>query len=101
MDREPVKSRSVASVGYNDLSETLEIEFRNGSLYRYHGVREQTYFDLMAASSIGRFVNYKIKPFLPYERIAEERISKGASNSKSLRDFSSKRKTKSKSVVFP
>jgi hypothetical protein len=48
MYREPVKSKSVASIGYNDLSDTLEIEFRNGSVYRYFDVPEETYAELMA-----------------------------------------------------
>ena len=72
MYREPVKSKSVASIDYNDLSDTLEIEFRNGSIYRYFDVPEETYAELMAASSIGRYVNYRIKPYFPYERIVKE-----------------------------
>jgi KTSC domain len=70
MDRESVKSTSVASVGYNELSGTLEIEYRNGSLYRYYDVPEQVYTDLMAASSLGRFINKKIKPYFTYKKIA-------------------------------
>jgi KTSC domain len=69
MDREPVKSASVASVNYDDFSETLEIEFRNGFVYHYYGVPEQTYVELMTASSIGRFINYKIKPYFPHKKV--------------------------------
>ena len=72
IDREPVKSTSVASVGYNDLSGTLEIEFRNGSVYRYYDVPEQIYRDLIAASSLGRFINKKVKPYFAYKEIAEK-----------------------------
>ena len=71
MDREPVKSTSVASIGYDDLSRTLEIEFRSGSVYRYYDVPEQIYTDLIAASSLGRFINYKIKPRFAYKEIPE------------------------------
>jgi hypothetical protein len=68
MEREPVNSTSVASVGYDKSSETLEVEFRNESVYRYFGVPEQIYKELLTTSSLGRFINYRIKPYFPYEQ---------------------------------
>ena len=76
MYRERVKSQSVDSIGYNDLSETLDIKFLAGSLYRYYGVPQQTYTDLMTAPSIGRFVNYRIKPYFGFQKIVEEKHKK-------------------------
>jgi hypothetical protein len=72
IDREPVKSTSIASMGYDELSRTLEIEFRSGSVYRYYDVPGQIYTDLLAASSLGRFVNNKIKPHFAYKEISEK-----------------------------
>ena len=37
MEREPVVSSNVISVGYDDASETLEVEFKNG-VYQYYNV---------------------------------------------------------------
>jgi hypothetical protein len=68
MEREPVNSASVASVGYDESSETLEIEFGNSAVYRYFGVPEQVYLELLTSSSLGRFGNYKIKPYFPYQQ---------------------------------
>lgn len=84
MYRERVKSQSVDSIGYNDLFETLDIKFLNGSLYRYYDVPEQTCIDLMTASSIGRFVNYRIKPYFCFQEIVEEEDKESASNRKTL-----------------
>lgn len=59
MQRQPVGSSSLASVGYED--EVLEVRFRNGGLYRYFEVPEDVYCELMEAGSIGRFFNQRIR----------------------------------------
>ena len=61
MDREPVNSSNVVSVGYDPSSETLEVEFKNG-VYQYYNVPEFMYDRLMQSASIGKFVNAEIKP---------------------------------------
>src|SRR5665809_51701 len=38
VDRRTVRSRSVASAGYDERSRTLEVEFTNGSVYQYSDV---------------------------------------------------------------
>lgn len=38
MLRDPVSSSNIASIGYDPGSETLEIEFTNGSIYQYFNV---------------------------------------------------------------
>jgi len=40
VEREPVSSTIIASVGYDATSETLEIEFVSGDVHRYLGVSE-------------------------------------------------------------
>jgi hypothetical protein len=44
-------------------SRTLEIEYVNGSVYQYFDVPQPTYAGLLAAPSIGNFVNTQIKPY--------------------------------------
>ena len=60
MERTPVESSNVASVGYDEETKTLEVAFKSGSIYQYPGVEPQTHADLMAAESVGKFVNQNI-----------------------------------------
>ena len=62
MDRVPVDSGTVLSIGYDRVAFTLEIEFRNGHVYRYFDVPEAAHRLLVKATSIGGFVNTVIKP---------------------------------------
>ena len=61
MERESVNSLSLASVGYDLGSETLEIEFKNGGIYHYYNVPAFMHERLMAADSRGKFFNAEIK----------------------------------------
>ena len=54
MDRQSVQSSNVASIGYSD--GTLEVEFKNGSVYQYAGVPGEVYLGLLAADSKGSYV---------------------------------------------
>jgi hypothetical protein len=62
MERQPVSSSSLASVGYAPDSETLEVEFLgSGRVYEYYNVPQFIYDRLMEASSIGQFFNAEIR----------------------------------------
>lgn len=61
MEREPVTSSSLVSVGYNPDSETLEVEFKNTGVYEYYNVPQFMHDRLMQAGSIGSFFNAEIK----------------------------------------
>jgi hypothetical protein len=67
--REPVASSNVASVGYDETSETLEVEFLNGSVYQYFNVGNELYLQLLAAPSKGSFLNSYIRNSYPYSRV--------------------------------
>jgi KTSC domain len=69
MHRVPVDSSSIAAVGYDAETHTLEIEFHNGHIYRYFNVPEAAHRLLMKASSIGEFVNTIIKPRFDCARV--------------------------------
>lgn len=56
MRRKPVDSSSLASVGYEAATRTLEVEFRSGWIYRYHEVGADMFERLMKAESKGRFM---------------------------------------------
>jgi len=61
MDRIPVKSSNIRSVGYDEDSSVLEIEFNSGMVYQYLNVPENEYEGLMNAASKGRYLNRNIK----------------------------------------
>lgn len=61
MRRVPVSSSNVAEVGYDPESETLEVAFNGGSVYQYFNVPSTIHAGLMAASSVGRYLNVHIK----------------------------------------
>lgn len=66
MDRQSVSSSSLASIGYNPNSETLEVEFvRNGKIYEYYNVPQFMYERLMEAPSHGAFFNAEIRDAYP------------------------------------
>jgi len=61
MDRIPVQSSNVASVGYDEDNATLEVGFNDGSIYQYFGVPLHVYEGLMFASSKGTYLNQYVK----------------------------------------
>lgn len=69
MERQPVISSELHSVGYDDVSNVLEVQFRTGGIYRYFGVPPDVHAALLTAESKGRFFNSVIKPRYQYLRI--------------------------------
>ena len=69
MNRTPVTSSNVASVGYDPHTMTLEVEFTSDSVYQYFDVPETVYHELMNAASVGRFLNQNIKDIYRYAQI--------------------------------
>lgn len=67
INRVPVTSSNISSVGYDILSRTLEIEFKNGKIFIYYIVDEDTYIKLMEANSKGKYYNRYIKGSFPSE----------------------------------
>lgn len=67
--RDAVASSNVASVGYDEPSQTLEVEFTNGSIYQYFNVGELLYQEFMQAPSKGQFLNAYIKNAYAYSRV--------------------------------
>jgi hypothetical protein len=68
MDREPVSSSLVSSVGYDPDERLLEVELTDGKVYQYTDVPEATYTGLMEADSHGRYFNNHVRG-LNYRRI--------------------------------
>ncbi len=69
MERIPVQSSDLKSVGYDVLTQVLEIEFNSGGIYQYFGVPQAVYDGLMSAPSHGKYFHAYIKDKYPSSRI--------------------------------
>jgi len=69
MQRIPVKSSNLHSIGYDEGSQILEIEFLNGSVYEYSEIPKELHEGLMAAPSHGKYYNQHIKGEFPSKKL--------------------------------
>lgn len=69
MDRIPVSSSNIASIGYDQKTQTLEVEFLKGSLYQYFDVPQIVYEEFIGADSKGKFLATQIKGIYRYARV--------------------------------
>lgn len=60
--RVSIESKLLKGVAYHPESQTLEVEFNgNGKVYRYHGVPEEKFQQMMAAKSVGSHFLFHVK----------------------------------------
>ncbi|MGI8436565.1 MAG: KTSC domain-containing protein [Chthoniobacterales bacterium] len=59
--RHPVESTGIATVGYSRRLHALEIEFRDGSIYRYVEIPISHYHGLMRAESKAHYYNEHLR----------------------------------------
>lgn len=71
MEREPVASSTLKSVGYDSDRKRLEIEFRSLAVYAYSGVPSWAYEGLVIARSKGRYFEARIRDRYAFERVSE------------------------------
>jgi len=69
MNREPVESSDLSSVGYDLSTKTLEIEFNSGGVYQYFDVPENIHSELMSAPSKGKYFHKFIKNVYRYQKV--------------------------------
>ena len=68
MQRNQVDSSAISSVGYDEKSSVLEVEFASGAVYDYLKVPEKVYRDLLRAPSKGSFVSRRVRDRYPVVR---------------------------------
>jgi len=61
LERLPVKSRILRSVGYDASTKILEIEFQNGLVYQFLNVPLKVSSDLMRSDEIGKYFTDKVR----------------------------------------
>ena len=69
MNRQPVDSSNLASVGYDEENEILEMEFNHGSIYQYNDVPKEEYDSLMNADSLGSYFYHNIRDDYEYVKL--------------------------------
>ena len=62
IERKPIGSSNIVSVGHCPVTNTLAVEFKGGSVYHYHDVSADKHSELMDASSPGAHLSEHIKP---------------------------------------
>jgi hypothetical protein len=75
MQRTPLQSSAVAAAGYDVATQTLEIEFVSGRVYRYDGVPEGVYAWLLRTPSKGSYVSRMINGSYPYRDVTANAAS--------------------------
>lgn len=69
LNRIPVTSSNLQSVGYDSSIQILEIEFHNGGIYQYFGVPEYEFTNLLSAPSKGTYFANNIKNRYRYSKV--------------------------------
>lgn len=69
MHRINVESSNLKSMGYDQGSMLLEIEFNDGCIYHYYNLPLDVYQGLMSAPSHGKYFNQHIMGRYRYDRI--------------------------------
>lgn len=71
MRREPVDSSVIKTLGYNDATHLLEVEFQTGRIYQYFLVPSAVHTALMRAKSIGEYFNHRIRNRYRYVEVTK------------------------------
>jgi len=61
MERKPVVSGNIKTVGYDEAEMLLEIEFSSNAIYRYSNVPKDIYEAFVGAESLGRYFQMAIR----------------------------------------
>ncbi len=69
MDRKKVNSSSIRSVGYDERSRVLEVEFNDGRVNQYSGVSAEVHRRLTSAPSIVSYFRDNIEESFTAKRL--------------------------------
>lgn len=61
IERTPVKSSNVTSVGFDPETGTMAVEYKDGSVYHYHNVEPDKHEALVSSKSVGGYIHANIK----------------------------------------
>ncbi len=66
MEMHYVDSSNLESVGYDENTNTLFVEFKKSGIYKYFGVPKYVFEELLTASSPGTYLNDRVKNVYPF-----------------------------------
>ena len=69
MERHPVISSDLASIGYDPATQTLEIEFKATGIYQYFSVPPDIFESLHTTPSPGKYFLQHIKGKFAWEKV--------------------------------
>lgn len=69
LQRQPVRSRILRSVGYDEVTKILELEFQTGVIYHYLRVPHKIYQNLVKSDEAGKYFTEKIRPQFQAKRV--------------------------------
>jgi len=84
--RTAILSGNLRSVGYDVRTNTLEIQFNDGSVYQYYQVPQGIYVKLMKAESQAGFFYTKIRNQFRYKKVGREPVAGNRKASYSMLD---------------
>lgn len=70
MLRQVVESSSLRSIGYDRATFTLEVQFSNGSVYRYASVPDDLWAQLRSSESKGKFFHDRVRDQFEATRVS-------------------------------
>jgi hypothetical protein len=73
IERQPVVSSDIASIGFDATTETLEIEFKATGIYRYFSVPKTVAEEFQRTPSPGKFFLQNIKGKYAWEKMGGSR----------------------------
>lgn len=65
INRTPVVSGNLKSVGYDATTKTLDVEFASSRVYRYSGVPAEIHAELISAESVGSYFARNVRNKFP------------------------------------
>ncbi|MAM40728.1 MAG: KTSC domain-containing protein [Erythrobacter sp.] len=69
MEMHLVDSSNVSAIGYDEDSQTLQVEFNSGATYQYFDVPQQIFEGMLDAGSVGQYLNQHVKGVFRYSRV--------------------------------
>lgn len=63
-------STNLTKIGYDYHTQTLEVWFRNGGVYRYSNVPASVWEDFQSANSVGKFFHNFVRGKYPTTKVA-------------------------------
>lgn len=62
MQRFPINTAQVVSIGYDEDTEVLEIEFTGSKIYQYDKVPESVFEELMTSKTVETVIQQNVNP---------------------------------------